>query len=91
MEAQKKWDLLGYDNYRKRTMEMGVDLDRVKALREEKNLRAYHLFPASEGTTHLTRRRRNLGYEQWNARDFFFSYVLSIDDDRIPTKEEVIS
>ena len=91
MEAQKTWDLLGYDNDRKRTMEMGVDMDRVKELREEKYLRAYYLFPASEGTTHLTRRRRNLGYEQWNARDFFFSYVLSIDNERIPTKEEVIS
>ena len=64
MEAQKTWDLLGYDNDRKRTMEMGVDMDRVKELREEKYLRAYHLFPAPEGTTHLTRRRRNLGYEQ---------------------------
>jgi len=58
MEAQKTWDLLGYDNDRKRTMEMGVDMDRVKELREEKYLRAYYLFPASEGTTHLTRRRR---------------------------------
>ena len=88
---QKKWDLLGYDNADRRTMRQGVDKAEIREIREDKVLRAYHLFPASANTRHETYLRHNLSYERWNARDFFFTYVLDHTVKRIPTSADILS
>jgi hypothetical protein len=53
---QKTWDVLGY-TYEEppgRVYRVGLTRDQIKELREDKDLRAYHMLPALGDTKHET-------------------------------------
>jgi hypothetical protein len=71
---QKTWDVLGYTYEAPpgRVYRVGLTRDQIKELREDKDLRAYHMLPALGDTKHETWLRNNRGSDlfskQWGTR-----------------------
>src|SRR5215212_2810547 len=67
---QKTWDVLGY-TYEEppgRVYRVGLTRDQIKELREDKDLRAYHMLPALGDTKHETWLRNNRGSDQFSKQ-----------------------
>ena len=90
---EKTWDVLGYTYEGPgRVYRAGLTRDQIKELREEEDLRAYHMMPASGDTRHEAWLRNERGsdrFNNWGVRNFLFGYYLTLGNKRIPTRQDV--
>ena len=92
---QKTWDVLGY-TYEEppgRVYRVGLTRDQIKELREDKDLRAYHMLPVLGDTKHETWLRNNRGSDlfskQWGTRKLPVRVLPALSNTRIPKREDV--